>query len=119
MVSELLPLLRCHGVRLGNDGNDRHHLADAAHELQIPRLQLVWADEVNACIVHVLELQLFQENALCGAALVDVLLPDKSQNLCHIGIAVFICQIIAVPVCVCILGVTVHYTISDTGEACM
>ena len=101
MLPEFLPLFRGHAVRLGNDRNDRHHLADAAHELQIPGLQLVWADEVDAGIVHVLELQLLQKDALGCAALVYVLLPHKGQDLGHIGIAVFICQVIAVPACAC------------------
>ena len=97
MASEHLALLISHAVSFGNDWNDWHHLADAGHELQVTRLQLVWADEVDACIIHVLELKLLQQNALGLVALVDVLLPHKGQDLTHIGVAVLICHVIAIP----------------------
>ena len=119
MIPELVPLLGSHAVCLGYDRDDRHHLADAAHELQIPRLQLVGADEVDTCVIHVLELQLFQENALCGAALMDVLLPNKGQDLSHISVAVFVCQVIAVSAYARMLVVKTCYIICATGAAYM
>lgn len=99
MGSELLTLLISHAVSFGNDWDDWHHLADAGHELEVAGLQLVWADEVDACIIHVLELQLLQQNALSLVALVYVLLPDKGQDLTDIGIAVLIRHVITVPEC--------------------
>ena len=98
MAPEHLALLICHTVSFGNDWNDGHHLADAGHELEVAWLQLVWADKVDACIVHVLELKFLQQNALGLVALVDVLLPDKSQDLTDVGVAVLICHVIAIPV---------------------
>lgn len=99
MAPKLLTLLISHAVSFGNDWDDWHHLADAGHELEVARLQLVWADEVDACIVHVLELQLLQQNALSLVALVDVLLPDEGQDLTDISIAVFIGHVITIPAC--------------------
>lgn len=97
MGPELLALLISHAVSFGNDWDDWHHLADAGHELEVTRLQLVWADEVDACIVHVLELKLLQQNALSLVALVDVLLPDQGQDLTDIGIAVLIGHVVTIP----------------------
>ena len=97
MAPEHLTLLISHAVSFGNDWNDWHNLADAGHELQVTRLQLVWADEVDACIIHVLELKLLQQNALGLVALVDVLLPNKGQDLTDIGVAVLICHVVAIP----------------------
>lgn len=99
MAPELLALLISHAVSFGNDWDDWHHLADAGHELEVARLQLVWADEVDACIIHVLELKLLQQDALGLIALVDVLLPDKGQDLTDIGIAVLIGHVITIPEC--------------------
>lgn len=98
MIPETLTLLICHAVSLGNDRDDWHHLTNAGHELEIARLELVRADEVDACIIHVLELKLLQENALSLIALVDVLLAYKGQNLTDITVTVFICHVITVPV---------------------
>ena len=93
-----MALLISHAVSLGDDRDDWHHLADAGHELQVARLQLVWADEVDACIIHVLELELLKQNALSLIALVDVLLPDQGQDFTDISITVFICHVITIPV---------------------
>ena len=98
MAPENLALLISHAVSFGNDWNDWLHLADAGHELEVAWLQLVWADEVDACIVHVLELKLLQQNALSLVALANVLLPDKGHDLTDIGIAVLVCHVIAIPV---------------------
>lgn len=98
MIPEALTLLSCHAVSLGNDRDDWHHLTNAGHELEVARLKLVRADEVDACIIHVLELKLLQENALSLIALVDVLLPNQGQNLTDIAVTVFICHVITVPV---------------------
>ena len=100
MASENLALLFTHAVSFGNDWDDGHDLADFGHELQVTRLQLVWADEVDACIIHVLELKLLEQNALSLIALVDVLLPDKGQDLTHIGIAVLVSHVITIPMCI-------------------
>ena len=97
MASENLALLVTHAVSFGNDWNDWHDLADFAHELQVMRLQLVRADEVDACIIHVLELKLLKQNTLSLIALVDILLPDKGQDLTDIGIAVLVSHVIAIP----------------------
>ena len=97
MAPEKLALLISHAVSFGNDWDDWHNLADAGHEFQVTWLQLVWADEVDACIIHVLELKLLQQNALSLIALVNVLLPDKGQDLTHIGVAVLVCHVIAIP----------------------
>lgn len=98
MASENLALLFSHAVSFGDDWNDGHRLADAGHELEVPWLQLMRADEVDARVIHVLELQLLQQNALSLIALVDVLLPNKGQDLADIGIAVLICHVIAISV---------------------
>ena len=98
MVPEALALLNCHAVSLGNDGDDWHNLTNAGHELEVARLELVRANEVDACIIHVLELKLLQENALSLIALVDVLLPYQGKNLTHIAVTVFICHVITIPV---------------------
>lgn len=98
MAPEHLALLVSHAVSFGNDWNDWHHLADAGHELQVTWLQLVWADEVDACIIHVLELKLLQQYPLSLVALVNVLLPNKGQDLTDVGIAVLICHVIAISV---------------------
>lgn len=97
MVPEALTLLNCHAVSLGNDRDDWHNLTNAGHELEVTRLELMRADEVDACIIHVLELKLLEENALSLIALVYVLLPYKGQDLTDIAVTVFICHIITVP----------------------
>lgn len=98
MVSEGVALLVSHAVSLGNDGDDGHHLADAGHELEVTRLELMRADEVDACVIHVLELKLLQQNALSLIALVDVLLPNQGQDFTDIGIAVLKCHVVTIPV---------------------
>ena len=76
MLAEALALLVSHAVSLCNDRDDWDCFTDGSHELQISRLELMGSDEIDACVVHVLELQLLKKNALSLITLVDVLLPD-------------------------------------------
>lgn len=98
MPPEAVTLLSCHAVSLGNDRDDWHNLTDSGHELEVARLELMGADEVDACIVHVLELKLLQQNALSLIALVDVLLPYQGQDFTDIAVTVFKCHVITIPV---------------------